>query len=130
MKTLRVGIISREEYKARTLAIARGKYFPSKDEPKVWFESVHSMSQILSDQNRALLKLIIETQPQSLVELAEKSGRAPSNLSRTLKNMERYGLVHFEQGPNRQLAPRVNYSGIELQMSFNADSRPHAGKRA
>jgi hypothetical protein len=24
----------------------------------------------------------------------------------------------FEQGPNRQLAPRVNYSGVELEMSF------------
>lgn len=118
MKPLRIGIISKENYKARTLAIARGEYFPSKDEPKIWFESLHSMSQILSDQNRALLKLIIETQPQSMVELAERSGRATSNLSRTLKNMERYGLVHFEQGPNRQLAPKVNYSGVELEMSF------------
>ena len=118
VKPLRIGIISKENYKARTLAIARGEYFPSKHEPKIWFESLHSMSQILSDQNRALLKLIIETQPQSMVELAERSGRATSNLSRTLKNMERYGLVHFEQGPNRQLAPKVNYSGVELEMSF------------
>ena len=118
MKPLRIGIISKENYKARTLAIARGEYVPAKDEPKVWFESFHSMSQVLSDQNRALLKLIIETHPQSLAELAERSGRATSNLSRTLKNMERYGLVHFEQGPNRQLAPRVNYSGVALEVSF------------
>ena len=120
MKTLKIGIISRAEYKARTLAIARGKYIPAKDEPKAWFESVQSMSQVLSDQNRALLKLILETHPQSLNELAEKSGRATSNLSRTLKNMERYGLIHFEQGANRQLAPRVNYSGVELEMSFQS----------
>jgi predicted transcriptional regulator len=32
--------------------------------------------------------------------------------------MERYGLVHFEAGPNRQLAPRVNYSGVELELPF------------
>jgi predicted transcriptional regulator len=32
--------------------------------------------------------------------------------------MERYGLVHFKQGPNRQLVPHVNYSGVELEMSF------------
>jgi predicted transcriptional regulator len=32
--------------------------------------------------------------------------------------MERYGLVHFEEGPNRQRAPIVNYSGVELEMSF------------
>lgn len=118
MKPLKIGIISRKEYKARTLAIASGKYVPAKSEPKIWFDSVHSMSQVLSDQNRALLKLIIETHPQSLGELAQKSGRATSNLSRTLRNMERYGLVHFEEGPNRQLAPRVNYPGIELEMSF------------
>jgi predicted transcriptional regulator len=43
---------------------------------------------------------------------------ATSNLSRTLRNMERYGRVHFELGPNRQLAPRVNYLGVELEMSF------------
>jgi predicted transcriptional regulator len=32
--------------------------------------------------------------------------------------MKRYGLVHFEQGPGRQIAPRVNYSGVELEMTF------------
>jgi predicted transcriptional regulator len=118
MKTLKIGVLSREKYKARTLAIARGEYVPAKDEPKVWFESVRSMSQVLSEENRALLKLILETHPQSLVELSQRSGRAASNLSRTLRSMERYGLVHFEQGSKRQLAPRVNYSGVELEMSF------------
>jgi len=120
MKTLKVGIATRDAFKKRTLSIARGEYKPAKNEPKVWFESIETLSQVLSEPNRALLKLIIETHPQSLVELAERSGRAKSNLSRTLKNMERYGLVHFEEGPNRQLAPRVNYSGVELQMYFQS----------
>jgi len=118
MNTLRVGIASREVYKKRTLAIAKGEYVPAKGEPKVWFESLGALSQVLSDQNRDLLKLIMETRPQSLTELAESSGRATSNLSRTLRTMERYGLVHFEQGPNRQLVPLVNYTGVELEMSF------------
>ncbi len=76
------------------------------------------MSEVLSDKNRALLTLIVKTNPQSIAELAERTGRAKSNLSRTLKTMERYGLVHFEQGPGRQVAPRVNYSGVELEMTF------------
>jgi predicted transcriptional regulator len=108
MKTLKVGVASREAYKKRTLAIAKGEYVPARG----------TLSQVLSDQNRDLLKLILETSPQSLNELAERSGRATSNLSRTLRTMERYGLVHFEQGPNRQLVPHVNYSGVELEMSF------------
>lgn len=118
MKTLKVGILSREAYKKRTLAIAKGKYVPAKDEPKVWFESLGTLSQVLSEQNRELLKLILETHPQSLSELAERSGRATSNLSRTLRTMEHYGLVRFQQGPNRQLVPSVNYAGVELEMSF------------
>ena len=118
MTTLKVGIATLEQYKKRTMAIARGEYVPTPNEPKVWFQSLETMSQVLSDKNRALLALIVKTQPQSLNELAEKTGRAKSNLSRTLKTMERYGLVHFEEGPGRQIAPRVNYSGVELEMTF------------
>jgi len=118
MKTLKVGVLSREKYKARTLAIAKGEYVPAKNEAKVWFYSVKSMSQVLSEENQALLRLILETQPKSLTELAERSGRAASNLSRTLRTMERYGLVHFEQGTNRQIAPRVDYSGVAFEMAF------------
>jgi predicted transcriptional regulator len=120
MKKLRVGIMSKEAYKARTMAIARGKYVPAKDEPKVWFESLGTFSQVLSEQNQDLLRLILETHPQSLEELAKTSGRASSNLSRTLRKMESYGLVHFEQGANRQLAPKVDYAGVELAVSFQA----------
>jgi predicted transcriptional regulator len=34
--------------------------------------------------------------------------------------MERYGLVDLEEGPNRQLVPKVNYSGVELEVSFQS----------
>jgi len=118
MTTLKVGIATLEQYKQRTMAIARGEHVPGPDEPKVWFQSLETLSQVLSDKNRALLALIARTQPNSLNELAETTGRAKSNLSRTLKTMERYGLVHFEQGEGRQIAPRVNYSGVELEMTF------------
>lgn len=118
MTMLKIGITSLEQYKARALAIARGEYVPAADEPKVWFQSVESFSQVLSEKNRELLALIARTHPASVNELAEATGRAKSNLSRTLKTMEGYGLVHFEKGPGRQLAPRVNYSGVELEMRF------------
>jgi predicted transcriptional regulator len=82
---LNVGIASLEQYKARTMAIARGEYVPGPDEPKVWFQSLETPAQVLSDRNRSLLALIAETKPASLSELAECSGRAKSNLSRTLR---------------------------------------------
>jgi predicted transcriptional regulator len=118
MKTLKLGIASAEQYKARTMAIARGEYVPAADEPKVWFQSLETLAQVLSVKNRALLALIAETNPASLNELAEKTGRAKSNLSRTLKTMESYDLIHFEKGQGREIAPRVNYSGVALEMAF------------
>jgi predicted transcriptional regulator len=59
---LKVGIATLEEYKARTMAIARGEYVPRGDEPKVWFHSLETLAQVLSDRNRALLALIAQTQ--------------------------------------------------------------------
>jgi predicted transcriptional regulator len=118
MNTLKIGIASRAAYKKRTLAIAKGRHVPAKGEPKVWFDSLGTLAQLLSDQNRSLLHLILQKQPKSLHELAKVSGRAPSNLSRTLRTMERYGLVQLDPGPNRQIIPRVNYSGVEFTVSF------------
>jgi predicted transcriptional regulator len=105
--TLRVGIATLEQYKQRTLAIARGQLKPAPGDPKVWFSSIESFAKVLSEHNRELLRVIAETKPQSLNELAEVTGRAKSNLSRTLKTMERYGLVQFEKGKGRTLARRT-----------------------
>src|ERR1039457_2399178 len=79
MTMLKVGIAGYEQMKARTLAVARGQQRPRRDDPKIWFTSMESFAKVLSDRNRALLALIAETQPDSLAELAELSGRAKSN---------------------------------------------------
>ena len=116
MTTLKIGIATLEQFKARTIAIAKGKYKPGRGEPKLWFTSLESVAKLLSPKNRALLKLIAETHPNSLQELVEKTGRAKSNLSRTLKTMENYGLVQFKKGHGRNRAPRVNYTGLSLDV--------------
>lgn len=118
MKTLMVGIANYELMKERTMKIARGEYRAGKSEPKIWFTSLESFARILSDRNRELLKLIYEHQPDSLTELAEVSGREKSNLSRTLKTMNRYGLVNLKEGPRGSVIPRVPYSNIKLDMSI------------
>ena len=87
MTTLRVGIATLDEYKNRTLAIARGDLKPGPLEPKIWFSSIESFAKVLSERNRDLLRVIAESRPASLQELAEKTGRAKSNLSRTLRTM-------------------------------------------
>ena len=116
MKTLRIGIATLEQYRDRTIAIAKGEYKPHRGEPKLWFTSLESFAKLLSPKNRAMLKLIAETHPDSLQELADKTGRAKSNLSRTLKTMANYGLVRFENGHGRNRAPRVNYTDLSLDV--------------
>ena len=48
MTTLKVGIASYDEMKARTMAVARGERRVKADEPKVWFTSTESFAKVLS----------------------------------------------------------------------------------
>lgn len=116
MKTLRVGIASYEEMKARTLAIARGGLKPSKSDPMVWFPSTESFAKVLSNRNRILLSTIAANHPASLQELAEQTGRKPSNLSRTLRTMARYGFVKLHRGQRGSVQPEVTYQEISLEL--------------
>ncbi len=97
MKPIFIGIMPQEKIRERVLAIARGIYKPKPNEPKVWFTSMKSLAEVLSDENRALLRAILETQPQSISALAIATGRKPSNLSRTLRTMSNYGIVDLKR---------------------------------
>jgi len=121
MKTLKVGIASYDEMKARTLAIARGEMKPAADEPKVWFTSTESFAKVLSNRNRALLATIAATHPASLQELAERTGRRPSNLSRTLRTMAHYGFVELHRGERGRIRPEVPYQAISLELAFGGE---------
>ena len=117
-KTVYVGIISKEAYKQRTLAIARGEYKPRKNEPKIWFESLKSMAQILSNENRQLLRTIIDKKPVSLAELETMTGRKKSNLSRTLKTLEKFGIVELHKEKNR-IIPEVKVTDFRVEFGLN-----------
>ena len=118
IRVMKVGIISREDYRKRTIAIARGDYKPKKNEPKVWFESLNSMAQVLSNDNRRLLKLIIEHEPRSLAELEKLTIRKKSNLSRTLKTLERYGIVELPKEKGK-LIPKVKATDFKVQFGLH-----------
>jgi predicted transcriptional regulator len=116
MTTLKVGIADYAEMQARTLRIARGEETVAPDAPKVWFTSTESFARVLSAGNRDLLRVIAEQAPESLEELAGLTGRAKSNLSRTLKQMVSFGLVRMEQREGRRLAPRVLHDRVALDL--------------
>lgn len=97
MKTVVVGILPQDRIRERMLAIARGDYKPKANEPKIWFTSMRSLAEVLSDENRALLQVIRDVKPKSISILADLTGRKPSNLSRTLKTMANYGFVEMRR---------------------------------
>ncbi len=115
MKAIRIGIMPQEAIRARVLAIARGEIQPRPSDPKVWFTSMRSLAEVLSDENRALLRVIHETHPESISSLAELTGRKPGNLSRTLKTMSNYGIVEMRRERN-QVRPIVKATEFEISI--------------
>lgn len=124
MTTLKVGIADYDEMKARTMRIARGEEKPAASDPKVWFTSTESFAKVLSAGNRELLRIIIEQAPGSVEELSQMTGRAKSNLSRTLKAMVNYGLVRMEKGQGLKLIPKVEHDRVELVLPLTAGKPP------
>jgi len=113
MTAITIGIMPQPQIRQRLLAIAKGDYRPTRSEPKIWFTSMKSLSEVLSDENRALLHVIRDQQPPSIAELAEMTGRKPSNLSRTLNTMARYGLVEMRKEA-RRIRPVVKSTEFKI----------------
>jgi len=89
----------------------------------VWFTSTESFAKVLSASNRQLLRIIIEREPKSLEELAELTGKAMSNLSRTLKNMVSLGIVRIEKD-GRKVAPKLVYDRVVLELPLTKKPNP------
>ncbi|WP_220495809.1 HVO_A0114 family putative DNA-binding protein [Oceanospirillum sediminis] len=118
-KVLTIGVMSRQDYMKRTIAIAKGEYKPRKNEPKVWFESVQSMAQVLSSENQELLRIIAEHKPRSITELEQISNRKKSNLSRTLKSLEKYNIVELCKGENGAVEPKVKATDFKVEFGLH-----------
>ncbi|MGO8919261.1 MAG: helix-turn-helix domain-containing protein [Stellaceae bacterium] len=128
MSTLKVGIASYKEMKARSLRIARGEHRVSAKEPKVWFTSTESFAKLLSAGNRDLLRIIAQQAPGSLDELARLTGRKKSNLSRTLKTMAGHGLVRLERGARGRIAPKLLHDRVALELPLGGAKTSAARK--
>jgi predicted transcriptional regulator len=61
----------------------------------------------------ALTEVVAEKAPGSLDGLARITGKAKSNLSRTLRTMEGYGLVRLERGERGRITPEVKATSLD-----------------
>ncbi|MDR0781812.1 MAG: MarR family transcriptional regulator [Pseudomonadales bacterium] len=118
MRNVQVGVMPRKEYQKYLLAVAAGTRQKEAEMPEIAFSSIESMLQLLVN-NLKILKLIAQQGPNTITELAQLSGRKPSNLSRTLKSFEGVGLVRLEDSPTgRGKKPVVTVSGLNIKVPF------------
>lgn len=94
-KRIRIGLMPEDKFRERVLAIAKGEYKPIAGDPKIWFSSMQSLAEVLSDENRDLLKVIQSSKPETISNLAVLIGQNRSNLSRRLRVMSNFGLVEM-----------------------------------
>ncbi len=105
-------------------AVARGERPAPKDAAKPSFNSVEALVRLLTPDNRELLATIRKFKPQSITELGEISGRAQSNLTRTLTKLEAAGLIRMEATGSRSKAPRVIATKITVEINpYTNDDR-------
>lgn len=97
------------------VAVARGTRAAPPDAAEPSFESIDVVVRLLTRENRHLLAMIRDRKPRSISELAQLTGRAQPNLTRTLAKLESIGLIRFEAAGGCK-APRVAVKKIEIEI--------------
>lgn len=104
-------------------AVARGERTVPKDAAGTSFESVEALLRLLTPQNRRLLAIIRDKKPQSIAELAELTGRAQPNLTRTLGKLEAVGFVLLKS-INRRKVPTAAVRSLRIKIDpFSQNDR-------
>ncbi len=104
-------------------AVARGDTAAPKSAGGISFDSVDALLRLLTPQNRALLAVIRDKKPQSIAELAELTGRAAPNLTRTLGKLEAIGFVRLTS-VNRRKIPTTAVRSLKINIDpFSQNDR-------
>ena len=89
-------------------------------EAQTSLDAINAALRVLGTQNHELIRLIAEGKFDSLAELAAKSGRAESNLHRTIRKLTQLGLVTMRRGAGRKLKPELAIRTMKIELDFVA----------
>lgn len=78
--------------------------------------SLAGVTRLISRENQALLQIIAKGGVTSLADLAGKTNRAESNLSRTLKKLETIGVLELVPGAGRAKIPRLSVASFQVEI--------------
>jgi len=96
-------IQSHASLKKEMMAVARGERPAPEDAAVPSFTSIDALMRLLTPANRELLATIRDRKPRSIAELAEMTGRAQPNLTRTLAKLEAVGFVRMRLVERRKV---------------------------
>jgi predicted transcriptional regulator len=125
-RVLHIGIAPREQIHQRMLAIASGACKLRSDDPRVWFTSAEALARVLSRKNMVLIEAIRREKPASVTELAQRVGRRKTNVLRSLKTLQQFEIVGFEDGEGGRKSPRINYDDFRIDGRLGDASRDWA----
>ena len=108
-------IVSHQALKDEMRAVARGQRKAPRDAALPSFQSAAALLRLLTRDNRRLLAVIRDAKPQSIAELARLTGRAPSNLTRTLAKLEAAGLITMARVARRKV-PTATVTSLRLEI--------------
>lgn len=116
-------IQSHESLKKEMMAVARGEKPAPKDAARGSFNSIEALTRLLTPENRQLLATIRDRKPQSIAQLAEITGRAQPNLTRTLAKLEAVGFVRMRLVERRKV-PTAAVRKLYIEVDpFSQDDR-------
>lgn len=113
MKRFKIQSLTSLEQEMR--AVARGERAAPADAAKPSFNSVDALIRLLTPENRRLLAFIRDRKPGSVAELAELTGRAQPNLTRTLGKLEAAGFIRMKT-VGRRKAPSAAIKKIVVEI--------------
>ena len=107
---------SLREAKEVAQRIKVGEKLPERGE-ELYFADLATLRKALSPKRLALLWAIVEHEPRSVRELAERVGRNIKNVSQDLAFLSRLGLIELKE-PRRGVpqAPTLPYDEIDLNL--------------
>jgi predicted transcriptional regulator len=116
--TLRIGIAPPYVVSARMAQIARGEQLDQLA-PTIWISSLDELKAI-TPQNLWLIKVIAKEVPQSIKEVAKRTDRTTSDVTRALSRLEKLGLVEVIVHDDGRKQPRALWLGDRIELDLQS----------
>jgi len=84
------------------------------------FSDPTRLRKLLTTRGVELIRSIMDSQPESIKQLAERLDRGTRQVHDDVHLLEEFGIVHLEDGKGRARKPTIPYDRIEIDVGIEA----------